>query len=192
MDDDEDSVQDVASHPPIDISDSPQSYHVDDESLIVAISRLGRQRGKGLFTNAKAVIKLFNDAISRQTVRLFDLWSRGMQVDQWEITREDIIGPPIDRDTIVASEAYKQLMAMVGLSVVKQEIDKMLDMVTRGSVRAEKAGLLNRVFLGNPGKLDTFSFFTVIELLNDEYLFLLPRYWENRCLKSLREDPRRS
>ena len=39
MDDDEDSVQDVASHPPIDISDSPQSYHVDDESLRVAISR---------------------------------------------------------------------------------------------------------------------------------------------------------
>ena len=75
-----------------------------------------------------------------------------------EFTRDDLLGPRGDRAAIDASQAYKQLMAMEGLSMVKQEINKMLEMVMLNAAREEDEKKLiqvplNRVFLGNPGNI---------------------------------------
>jgi hypothetical protein len=52
-----------------------------------------------------------------------------------EFQRDDILGPRADRATVDNSIAYHELMAMEGLIEVKQEINKLLDMVMQNALR---------------------------------------------------------
>ena len=130
----------------------------DDKWMRIAISRLGKQRGRVGFGNARAVRILFDKTMQRQAARISDLRQMGLRPNIMEFTRDDLLGPRGDRAAIDASQAYKQLMAMEGLSMVKQEINKMLEMVMLNAAREEDEKKLiqvplNRVFLGNPGNI---------------------------------------
>ena len=69
-----------------------------------------------------------------------------------------MLGPRANRAALLSSQAYKDLQAMEGLSLVKAEIDKFLDLVMQNADREEEEKMtldvsMNYVFLGNPGKL---------------------------------------
>jgi hypothetical protein len=135
-----------------------EPFIVSDEKWSrIAIQRLGKQRGKVGFGNARSVRILFDRIRQRQASRLAKLKSLGFTPDIMLFERDDLLGPRADRTSLQASEAYHELLAMEGLQSVKDKVENFLELVMQNAQREEDGKKmievsLNYVFLGNPGK----------------------------------------
>jgi AAA+ superfamily predicted ATPase len=121
----------------------------------VAITRLGRRRHVLGFGNARAVRTLFDLTLERQASRLVEM-DENKDVDHFLFTREDLLGPTIDLNSLSKSVAWKDLNGMVGLQPVKKHIQQLFMLVENNTKREERDKpiqeiVLNRIFLGNPG-----------------------------------------
>ena len=121
----------------------------------VAVRRLGRGRGKDGFGNARALENMLSKILERQATRLNDERKKGLFPDDFLLKTEDLIGPD-PTQAILASDAWRKLNALIGLSEVKNSIQNLFELITENYKRElrEKEPIqmsLNRVFLGNPG-----------------------------------------
>ncbi|RKP19364.1 P-loop containing nucleoside triphosphate hydrolase protein, partial [Rozella allomycis CSF55] len=128
---------------------------LDGKYVDIVIKRLGRQRGKEGFGNARAVANIIERIFEAQSTRVSELNCSGLPCDDFEITREDMIGP--DPSKVIAdSEAFKTLESMIGLESIKNNVRKMLQLI-KSNYERELNGQeplfvsLNKVFMGNPG-----------------------------------------
>jgi SpoVK/Ycf46/Vps4 family AAA+-type ATPase len=129
----------------------------DDRHALIAMQRLGRQRGREGFGNARAVRNVIDRSKERQSDRIQQERASGMfGQDVMELTRDDLLGPKATRTALESSEAMKALMALEGLESVKESVNDLLELVMQNADREERNEkmlevVLNRVFLGNPG-----------------------------------------
>ncbi|KAJ6576430.1 hypothetical protein DFH09DRAFT_1149320 [Mycena vulgaris] len=117
----------------------------------IAIRRLGRGRGSAGFGNARALHNLFAKVHERQAARLQkdrkDRWIS----DDFQLTKEDVIGP----DPALASTesvAWKKLQSLIGLDSVKETVRSLIDRLITNYQRELQelepvSTSLNRVFL---------------------------------------------
>ncbi|MCJ1382149.1 hypothetical protein MMC17_005261 [Xylographa soralifera] len=121
----------------------------------IAIRRLERGRGREGFGNARALQNMFAKISERQADRLHRERARGAKPDDFLFTKEDLIGPD-PSIAIVESAAWKELQDLIGLAMVKESIQSLIDQIQLNYKREllEKTPVevsLNRVFLGSPG-----------------------------------------
>ena len=124
-------------------------------SMRVAVRRLGRGRGKDGFGNARALENMLSKILERQATRLNDERKKGLFPDDFLFKKEDLIGPD-PTQAILASDAWRKLNALIGLSEVKNSTQNLFELIAENYKRElrEKEPIqmsLNRVFLGNPG-----------------------------------------
>ena len=121
----------------------------------VAIKRLGRGRGRPGFGNARALQNMFAKIRERQAERIERERRSGLQVDDFLLTKEDLIGP--DPSQVLPSSApWAKLQGLIGLESVKDSVRNFFALLETNYQRelAEKEPIqfsLNRVFLGSPG-----------------------------------------
>lgn len=123
--------------------------------LRIAARRVGRGRGKEGFGNARAMQNAFQRITDRQSDRLRQERKSNSKVDDFLLTKEDLIGPEPSQ-ALGDKPAWKKLQGLVGLKSVKESVQSMLDLIQTNYQRelAEKPLIecsLNRVFLGSPG-----------------------------------------
>jgi hypothetical protein len=121
----------------------------------IAVRRLGRQRGKDGFGNARALENLFARIRERQSDRLSKERRDGLSPDDNLITKEDLIGPDPSQ-AILRCEAWEKLQSLTGLASVKKSVRFMIDLIKTNYERElqEKSLVevsLNKTFLGSPG-----------------------------------------
>ncbi|KAM3068636.1 hypothetical protein ACMFMG_011160 [Clarireedia jacksonii] len=121
----------------------------------IAVRRLGRQRGKDGFGNARALENLFARIRERQSDRLTNERRDGLSPDDDLITQEDLIGPDPSQ-AILRCEAWEKLQSLTGLASVKKSVSFMIDLIKTNYERElEEKSLvevsLNKTFLGSPG-----------------------------------------
>ncbi|PLB48657.1 putative AAA family ATPase [Aspergillus steynii IBT 23096] len=121
----------------------------------IVARRLGRQRGKEGFANARAVENACSRIFERQARRLKKDRRHKKVVDDLYLTKEDLIGPEPSA-ALEKCAAWKKLKSMIGLSTVKKNVKALLDSIQFNYHRElnEEPLLeftLNRVFLGSPG-----------------------------------------
>ena len=124
----------------------------------IATRRLGRQRGRVGFGNARAVRNYFDKVKDQQAARISGekRASPGASPDLFMLTRTDLIGTEPTEKLLKASAAYRKLSALEGLKPVKESVDKMITLVVRNAQKELQEKpiqdvVLNRIFLGNPG-----------------------------------------
>ncbi|KAK1144124.1 hypothetical protein N8T08_005786 [Aspergillus melleus] len=121
----------------------------------IVARRLGHQRGKEGFANARAVENTCSRIFERQARRLKKERRGKAPVDDLYVTKEDLIGPE-PSTALESCNAWKKLQSMIGLGTVKQNVKALLDSV-RFNYHQELNEQpivefsLNRVFLGSPG-----------------------------------------
>ena len=128
----------------------------DRKDLRIAIRRLGRNRGKAGFGNARAVKILFDRVRDRQADRIRKEQDDESFPDIFLFKSEDLLGAQITEDSLKKGKAYLELQRMEGLAPVKESINLLIKLVVKNSEREqlEKPLLdvvLNRIFIGNPG-----------------------------------------
>ena len=128
----------------------------DERHAHIAMARLGRQRGRIGFGNARAVRTFFDQVRERQADRIIQEQSRAGDPVVFVLEREDLLGPPVSEARLKSSGAYQQLMALEGLAPVKESIDALIRLRVQNEQREEQGTplhsiVLNRIFLGNPG-----------------------------------------
>jgi len=138
------------------VSKKVNPFKVDDKWVRIAMRRLGKNRGKIGFGNARDVRNYFDLVKQRQANRLSEEKRRSKAVDVFLFERYDMLGPKASMEVLKKSEAWKSLSTMEGLEEVKNEIEMLISMVIVNAEREEmEVPLLdvnlNRVFLGNPG-----------------------------------------
>jgi len=149
------------------VNQSSQSYEMKTEARKnvfrcnardsrIAMRRLGRQRGKMGFGNARAVRIFFDRVRNRQSQRIAKEVDQGLNPDKYVFTQEDMLGPAVSEQSLKASSSYKLLMAMEGLIPVKESINSIVRLVCQNlKLELQEKPLrnivLNRIFLGNPG-----------------------------------------
>jgi hypothetical protein len=121
----------------------------------IVTRRLGRQRGREGFGNARELQNAFQKICGRQADRIAKQRRKGVPTDDFELTKSDLIGPD-PAQAKVECEAWMKLQDLIGLKVVKESIRQMFSRIETNYQRelAEKEPLavsLNRVFLGSPG-----------------------------------------
>ncbi|KAH8883086.1 ATPases of the AAA+ class [Thozetella sp. PMI_491] len=121
----------------------------------IVIRRIGRARGRDSFANARQVQNTFLSILMRQASRIAESRRRQEDVDDFFLTKTDLIGPP-PSTALENSKAWKSLQGMIGLAKVKEEVRAMIDLLQVNYERelAEQPLVecsLNKVFLGNPG-----------------------------------------
>ena len=121
----------------------------------IVISRLGRQRGRPGFGNARALQTTFATIAARQAQRLSVERRAGHMPDDFLLSKRDLIGPEPSQ-AILQSVAWKKLQELVGLETVKKSLESMIERIAVNYERElrEKSPVevsLNRVFLGSPG-----------------------------------------
>ena len=119
----------------------------------IAIKRIGRQRGRVGFGNARAVRILFDQAKKRQGERITSMRKKGFQPNIMELVRDDLLGPFACMDALKRSDAWKELQQMEGLQEVKVEVEKLLQLVIQNAeLENDEKNMryvaLNRIFLG--------------------------------------------
>ncbi|PVI08396.1 P-loop containing nucleoside triphosphate hydrolase protein [Periconia macrospinosa] len=132
------------------IEDGMQGLYV----RIVA-RRIGRGRGREGFGNAREVQNKISQITERQAKRLQKQRKAGALPDDYELTKEDLIGPA-PSSVLKNNKAWKELQELIGLSAVKQSIQILLDGIQYNYDRelAEKPLVqysLNKCFVGSPG-----------------------------------------
>ena len=121
----------------------------------VLVRRVGRGRGRPGFGNARAIETTYTKVADRQAIRLTRERREGLRPNDFNLCKEDIIGP--DPSTALKkSTAWEKLQKMIGLGVVKESLGAMVDRIGLNYQRelSEKEIVevsLNRVFLGSPG-----------------------------------------
>jgi len=136
-------------------------FVADPKWVRVAITRLGRSRGKVGFGNARAVRILFEQTHTRQTMRLSALERQNLTAfkasNKMEFLRDDLLGPKADAESLKNScAAWQKLQAMPGLREVKESLEKLVELAVINSDLEDeeqpvRGVVLNRIFLGNPG-----------------------------------------
>ncbi|OKL58227.1 hypothetical protein UA08_06552 [Talaromyces atroroseus] len=122
----------------------------------IVARRVGQGRGREGFANARAVENAMARISDRQSRRLKrERRSRGSKVDDFLLTKEDLIGPEPSQ-ALENSSAWQKLKQMIGLESVKNTVKALLDSVQYNYQRElQEQSLvefsLNRVFLGSPG-----------------------------------------
>ncbi|KAH7014058.1 P-loop containing nucleoside triphosphate hydrolase protein [Macrophomina phaseolina] len=121
----------------------------------ILIRRLGRNRGKEGYGNARALENAWSKVAARQADRLQKERACGSNPDDLLFNKEDLIGPEPSR-AIQNSPAWKKLQSMIGLRAVKKSAETLVDRIQLNYNRelSEKPPIevsLNRVFLGPPG-----------------------------------------
>lgn len=121
----------------------------------IAVKRLGRGRGRPGFGNARALQNMFAKIRERQAERVEKERRSGKQVDDFLLTKEDLIGP--DPSQVLPNSApWARLQKLIGLESVKDSVRNFFALLETNYQRelAEKEPMmfsLNRVFLGSPG-----------------------------------------
>ena len=121
----------------------------------VAVKRLGRGRGRPGFGNARALQNMFAKIRERQAERVDKERESAMLVDDFVLTKEDLIGPDPSR-VLSNSAPWTKLQGLIGLESVKDSVCQLFELLRTNYERelAEKELMefsLNRVFLGSPG-----------------------------------------
>ena len=121
----------------------------------IAVRRLGRNRGRPGFGNARALQTLLSAILERQAGRLHRERKKGQRPDDFVLSQEDLIGPDPSK-AILESQAWEKLQELTGLSAVKKSIKILINRSAINYARElkEKEPVevsLNRVFLGSPG-----------------------------------------
>ncbi|KAF9223027.1 P-loop containing nucleoside triphosphate hydrolase protein [Gyrodon lividus] len=121
----------------------------------IAIKRLGRGRGRPGFGNARALQNMFAKIRERQAERVEKERRAGSQVDDFLLTKKDLIGPDPSQ-VLPNSVPWAKLQGLIGLESVKDSVRNFFALLETNYERelAEKEPMqmsLNRVFLGSPG-----------------------------------------
>ena len=121
----------------------------------IAVKRLGRGRGRPGFGNARALQNMFAKIRERQAERVERERRSGIQVDDFLLTKEDLIGPDPSQ-VLPKSAPWEKLQGLTGLESVKESVRNFFALLETNYQRelAEKEPIeisLNRVFLGSPG-----------------------------------------
>ena len=121
----------------------------------IAVSRLGRGRGREGYGNARALENVWAKIGDRQTSRIQKERAAGTRPDDFLWTKEDIIGPE-PSGVLRESDAWKELQGLIGLTAVKESIRGLVDGLQLNYKRELQEltpiqVTLNRVFLGSPG-----------------------------------------
>ena len=124
----------------------------------ISIRRLGRCRGQPSFGNARDLQVLFVCIRGRQAKCIALARQRGEIVNNFLLTREDVIGTEPSK-AILQSQAWQDLEKLIGLKSVKEAVEALVSMITENYKRElmEKEPIavsLNGVFLGSPGTWD--------------------------------------
>lgn len=125
---------------------------VKGKSVRILIRRIAQMRGSTGFGNARAVQNALERVLENQAKRISEERRLGNIPDDYEIKREDLLGP--DPTTALSkSGAWKELQDMIGLDSVKKCVESMIEVV-KTNVEKEKNEqpllklTLNRLFLG--------------------------------------------
>ncbi|KXT02382.1 hypothetical protein AC578_230 [Pseudocercospora eumusae] len=125
----------------------------------IVARRIGRGRGKDGFGNAREVENIVAQVGSRQAKRLrrqrASLKKGDALPDDMLFTKEDLIGPE-PSNALSGNKAWKKLLQLKGLKMVKDSVQALLDSIQYNYQRelAEEPLVefsLNKVFIGNPG-----------------------------------------
>lgn len=121
----------------------------------IAVKRLGRQRGRPGFGNARAVENALDIICRRQAARIKIDRRAGFITDDFKLRKEDLIGPDPSA-ALTKSQAYKEIQEMIGLQSVKPTVSNLFDLIQVNYKREleQRKPLdvsLNGVFLGSPG-----------------------------------------
>ncbi|KAF2713834.1 P-loop containing nucleoside triphosphate hydrolase protein [Pleomassaria siparia CBS 279.74] len=117
--------------------------------------RIGRRRGRDGFGNAREVQNGLSQVIERQAKRLRKERRAGLQPDDNFFAKEDLIGPEPSA-TLNTNVAWAKLQKLIGLTMVKESVQVLLDGIKYNYQREleEKPLIqysLNRCFIGSPG-----------------------------------------
>ncbi|KAI0050262.1 P-loop containing nucleoside triphosphate hydrolase protein [Auriscalpium vulgare] len=121
----------------------------------IAITRLGRGRGREGFGNARALQNMFDKVTGRQATRIARQRREGLAPDDMLLVQEDLIGPDPSQAVLV-SKSWTKLHEMIGLKEVKESVQNLFNIINTNYQRElrEKEPVqvsLNRVFIGSPG-----------------------------------------
>ena len=121
----------------------------------ILVDRLGINRGRPGFGNARSLHNTWSKVSERQAQRLVKERKDGLSPDDLFFSKEDLIGPQ-PKGVIQSSAAWRELQSMVGLEQVKESINTLIGGVEKNYHRelARKPPIqvtLNRIFIGNPG-----------------------------------------
>lgn len=128
---------------------------MDGLYIRIAVRRLGRGRERDGFGNARALENLFARIRNRQSDRIARERRQGLLPDDYNMTKEDLIGPD-PSETILECAAWNNLQTLTGLRSVKDSVRFLIGNIKTNYERElqEKNQIdtsLNRVFLGSPG-----------------------------------------
>ncbi|KIK99652.1 hypothetical protein PAXRUDRAFT_30364 [Paxillus rubicundulus Ve08.2h10] len=121
----------------------------------IAIKRLGRGRGTPGFGNVRALGNMFSKICERQAERVQRALSIGASVNDFFMTKEDLIGPDPSQ-VIPNNAAWVELQNLTGISSIKDWVRNLFALV-EANYHCELEGKeplqisLNRAFLGSPG-----------------------------------------
>lgn len=121
----------------------------------IAVKRLGRGRGRPGFGNARALQNMFAKIRECQAERVEKERGTGKQVDDFLLTKEDLIGPDPSQ-VLPNSTPWAKLQGLIGLESVKESVRNFFALLEtnyqRELVEVKPVEFsLNRVFLGSPG-----------------------------------------
>ncbi|KAH0562483.1 hypothetical protein GP486_002829 [Trichoglossum hirsutum] len=121
----------------------------------IVARRIGRGRGREGFGNARAVANAFDRVMERQANRLRRERRNGLNPNDLEMTKEDLLGPEPSK-ALKSNASWSKLSNLIGLQAVKQSVQALMDSIHYNYCRelAEEPLVeysLNRVFLGSPG-----------------------------------------
>lgn len=113
-------------------------FRCDEQNLEMTIKRLGRRRDDRGFGNARAVRVLFETIRNRQSLRISRERSLNMDPDIYFLTRDDLLGPEVNEDSLKKSQAWSELEQMEGIVPAKESVKQLFQLVLRNAKREER------------------------------------------------------
>ena len=127
----------------------------DGRYMRIVVKRLGRNRGRPGFGNARTLQTTLSTISRRQAGRLHHERKEGHKPDDFLLSKQDLIGPD-PSDAVLKSVAWEKLQQLTGLSAVKKTVRSIIDRIALNYQRElqEQRPIevsFNRVFVGSPG-----------------------------------------